>query len=85
MPAQYQLLITFPSVHYAIRAEKELRDRGIEVKTIPTPREISASCGLCLLLDEKHAQAIETGDIPIEREALYRYDRIERKSTKRAD
>lgn len=78
------LLITFPSVHYAIRAEKVLRDRGIESKTIPTPRDISASCGLSLLLDPRYEADIVSGDIPIEREALYLYDKIERKSSKRA-
>lgn len=79
-----QLLITFPSVHYAIRAEKTLRDRGIECKTIPTPRDISASCGLSLLLSPDYAEPIESGEIPMEREALYLYDKIERKSSKRA-
>lgn len=79
-----QLLITFPSVHYAIRAEKVLRERGIEAKTIPTPRDISASCGLSLLLSAEYVEAIETGEIPLEHEALYIYDRIEKKSSKRA-
>ena len=78
------LMITFPSVHYAIRAEKALRDRGIESRTIPTPRDISASCGLSLLLPVDCLEAVESGEIPLDREALYLYDKIERKSTKRA-
>ena len=78
------MLLTFPSVHYAIRAEKKLKEQEIETKTIPTPRDISASCGLCLLLDPVHTDAIESGAIALEYEALYLYDRIERKSIKRA-
>ncbi len=43
-------LITFPSVSYAISAEKKLRDKA-NIKIIPTPREISATCGMALRID----------------------------------
>jgi hypothetical protein len=39
------LLITFDSTHKAIRTDKYLKER-IAGELIPTPREISASCGL---------------------------------------
>ena len=42
-------MLSFTSVHYAIRAEKALRDAGIDVISLPTPREIDISCGQCLL------------------------------------
>jgi len=38
-------VIAFDSTHYAIRTEKMLKQK-IKVDMIPTPREISVSCGL---------------------------------------
>lgn len=38
-------LIVFESVHQALHAEKSLKGAGIGFDLIPTPREISASCG----------------------------------------
>lgn len=43
-------LISFVSVHQAIKAERVLTESGVAVTPLPTPREISASCGQCLLL-----------------------------------
>lgn len=44
------LLITYESSHMAIRAERALKSRGLEVDLIPVPREISSACGFCLIL-----------------------------------
>ena len=41
-------LVVFESVHQAIRAEQRLLKAGIRVELLPTPREISASCGQSL-------------------------------------
>ena len=38
-------LIVFDSIHQALHAEKVLHKAGLCVELIPTPREISASCG----------------------------------------
>lgn len=45
----YDRLLSFASVHHAIRAEKILLEIGITVIALPTPREIDISCGQCLL------------------------------------
>jgi len=42
-------IITFKSTHYAIMSERKLRDYKVEM--IPTPREISASCGLSIMFE----------------------------------
>lgn len=39
--------ITFPSVSFAIRFEKTIKEKNIEIRLIPVPRSISSSCGLC--------------------------------------
>ncbi len=46
-------VITFKSVSYAIRAEKKIIDI-IDIEKaylIPTPREITATCGMALRID----------------------------------
>lgn len=40
------LVITFESTHKAIKAEKTLD--GLEIEIIPTPRQLSANCGISL-------------------------------------
>lgn len=49
MYSNYDRLLSFFSVHHAIRAEKILEQIGIRVALLPTPREIDISCGQCLL------------------------------------
>jgi hypothetical protein len=46
---KYDRLLSFTSIHHAIRAEKLLSEGGISVIALPTPREIDISCGQCLL------------------------------------
>ncbi|EOD00037.1 DUF3343 domain-containing protein [Caldisalinibacter kiritimatiensis] len=45
-------VMTFDSTHYAIKAEKVLKEEKIDIRTIPTPREITASCGLAIKFSE---------------------------------
>ncbi len=41
-------VVTFESTSHAIKGEKVLKEEGINFKTIPTPREITSSCGLSI-------------------------------------
>jgi len=41
-------VVTFESTHHALNGEKSFKDKDIPFKTIPTPREITLSCGLSL-------------------------------------
>ncbi len=40
------LIITFESTHMAIKTERSLS--GTEIEMIPTPRQLSAACGLSI-------------------------------------
>jgi hypothetical protein len=51
-------LISFDSVHQAIRAEQLLLKAGVPVEMVPTPREISASCGQSLRFPAGSADAV---------------------------
>lgn len=41
-------ILTFYSSHHALRAERVLQLRGVPVRTVPCPRELSSSCGVAL-------------------------------------
>lgn len=41
-------VVTFESTSHAIKGEKVLKEEDIQIKTIPTPREITSSCGLSI-------------------------------------
>jgi len=49
MYQEYNRLLTFCSVRHAIRAEELLMKAGIQVASMPIPREIDITCGSCLL------------------------------------
>lgn len=51
-------LVTFPTTHNALHAEKVLDDLDIPFIVVPTPREISASCGLAVRFFEQQLQLI---------------------------
>lgn len=62
--AHVDLILTFRSVHDAIRAEKVLAAAGLTAESGPTPREISLSCGQSIGLsaaDEEAALAALAG------------------------
>ncbi len=41
-------IISFNSTHHAIRTDKLLNEENIKSTTLPTPREITASCGISI-------------------------------------
>ncbi len=51
-------LIAFRSTHHALAAEKTLQGAKIDHIIIPTPKEISASCGLALKINLEECQQI---------------------------
>lgn len=52
------LLLTFNTVNHTMQVESELKNLGVKIKTIPTPREVSRSCGLAILMDESELQTV---------------------------
>lgn len=43
-------VFVFPSSHHALKAEKLCEEAGVKVVLIPLPREISADCGVSLIV-----------------------------------
>ncbi|WP_422485972.1 DUF3343 domain-containing protein [Gudongella sp. DL1XJH-153] len=52
-------ILTFQSTHHAMRAEKVLTKEGIKIKTIPTPRDITLSCGLAIRFEVEEIEKIK--------------------------
>ncbi len=66
---------TFNSTHHTIQAEGVFKEKSISFRTIPTPREITRSCGLAILfaLDDldKVKKMADDGEINIAN--IYKY------------
>ena len=41
-------IVSFNSTHHAIKTDKILSQSGVTSTTLPTPREITASCGISI-------------------------------------
>jgi len=69
--------LTFDSTHYAIKIEKRMKDAALNGVMIPTPREVSASCGLSLkfLEVDKEKMLKLLGEEDRDRVSLYLIDR----------
>lgn len=52
-------VVLFRSTSLAIRAERACQKAGVRVKLIPTPRELSANCGVALRFDWDERSAVE--------------------------
>jgi hypothetical protein len=52
-------VILFSSTHFAIRAEKLVKENGFIVKLIPVPRHLSSDCGVCLRFSWAQKEEIE--------------------------
>lgn len=51
-------VLTFVSTHAAMASSKTLASGGIDFWTIPTPREISAGCGIALRFDAEDPEEV---------------------------
>lgn len=63
-------ILTFYSTHHALAAEKALKEAGVDQTIVPTPRQLSANCGIAIrIADTDAAQArhvLESAGIKIE-------------------
>ncbi|MCG0276779.1 MAG: DUF3343 domain-containing protein [Thermosediminibacteraceae bacterium] len=68
-------IVTFPSVHYALRFESKMKDSGISFQLVPVPREISSGCGVAAkvkVADRKSLHDI-IHNLQIEFDSIYLY------------
>lgn len=53
------ILITFESTNYAMQAESQLKKANASFQVIPTPREITLSCGLSIRIPENYIKIVK--------------------------
>lgn len=53
------IIVSFQSTHQALAVEKLVIEVGIAHETIPTPRNISANCGLSLKIPEQYLSDVQ--------------------------
>ncbi|HOO55319.1 MAG TPA: DUF3343 domain-containing protein [bacterium] len=51
-------VITFHSTSHAIQAERICKKRGIRIKLVPVPRDVSSDCGICIRFGRKDKEII---------------------------
>ncbi|MCG0275411.1 MAG: DUF3343 domain-containing protein [Thermosediminibacteraceae bacterium] len=68
-------MITFPSVHHALRFESKMKGTGIPFQLIPVPREISSSCGVAAKVKFSDRKALHDiiYNLQIEFDSIYLY------------
>lgn len=68
-------VVVFESTHDAIKTEKAIK-ATLKVELIPTPREISASCGLSVKFKVEEAQTVRgiVKSIGTDRKRLFKID-----------
>lgn len=72
-------IVSFNSTHHAIRTDKILSQLGVTSTTLPTPREITASCGISIRFlfndIEKVNKILKENDI--EYKGIFKITRLE--------
>ena len=53
-------VVSFNSTHHAIRTEKLLLAENLKIMTLPTPREIAASCGLSIKFELEDLEKVNS-------------------------
>lgn len=67
------LIITIDSTHLVMKVEKTLLEKGIDIRVIPLPSELKASCGFSLkgnIEDKERIEEILDREI---QEKLYKF------------
>ncbi|MCX7951265.1 MAG: DUF3343 domain-containing protein [Clostridiales bacterium] len=79
------IIITFESTNFAIQAETTLKSLGLSVQIIPTPREITLSCGISILSAKENLNKVDelVAENKIRIKEVYLYKKEEVKTLER--
>lgn len=72
-------IVSFSSTHHAIRTEKILVENNIKCTTLPTPREITASCGISIRFLQENIEDVASvlENNSIEYKGIYNINRLD--------
>lgn len=67
MVRENDVVAIFQGIHRVMKAEKVLKEAGVDMLLIPAPRELSADCGLAIrfspALKDQVLQVLERADL----------------------
>ena len=71
-------IVSFNSTHHAIRLDKTLQESGIRATTLPTPREITASCGISIRFLFEDIEVVKNlvGTNDVDYKGIYKIQRL---------
>lgn len=75
-------VITFPSVHHAIKLESKLKvNDDISIRLVPVPREISSSCGVAAKINNAEVGKIKIllSQNTLDYDCIYIYEKPKQK------
>lgn len=55
---EYNYYILFPNVTEGLKLEKHLKEKAVKYTIVPTPRELSKCCGICIMYDKADEAAV---------------------------
>ncbi len=67
-----QILITFDSTSDAALCSRVMRQEGISCYTMPIPRMLSASCGVCLVTEDNRGCEVIKGHSELVHRDVYK-------------
>lgn len=72
-------IVSFNSTHHAMRTDKLLSENSVTSTTLPTPREIGASCGISIRFLKDDLEKIKSilDDNAVEFKGIYHIKRLE--------
>lgn len=72
-------IVSFNSTHHAIRTDKLIGENNIKAVTLPTPREITASCGISIRFNYEDIDKIKNilTENNIEYRGIYKIKKLE--------
>ena len=72
-------IVSFNSTHHAIRLDKLLGEASVRATTLPTPREITASCGISIRFLYEDIEKVKNTLVEnnIEYKGIYKITRLE--------
>lgn len=72
-------IVSFNSTHHAIRLDKLLGEASVRATTLPTPREITASCGISIGFLYEDIEKVKNTLVEnnIEYKGIYKITRLE--------
>lgn len=58
--ADAHYIVTFPTTHMTLRAERVAKSGGVAVKVIPVPRQLSADCNMGIKVSLEDADSLRS-------------------------